>query len=83
MPIATPSRSSVEIVSRHGNAVLVSAEEHAARQEAAYLFRSPENACQFLDSYERARAGGWRSVNSTSTTEFGSEVGVGRLRLRG
>ena len=50
-------RDAVEIVSRHGNAVLISAEEYAAWQETAYLFRSPENARRLLDSYARARAG--------------------------
>lgn len=50
-------RDAVEIVSRRGNAVLMSADEYAAWQETAYLFRSPENARRLLDSYERARAG--------------------------
>ncbi|WP_103063512.1 type II toxin-antitoxin system Phd/YefM family antitoxin [Actinomyces qiguomingii] len=50
-------RDAVEIVSRHGNAVLMSADEYSAWQETAYLFRSPENARRLLDSYERARAG--------------------------
>ena len=47
----------VEIVSRKGNAVLMPAEEYAAWQETAYLFRSPANARRLLDSYDRARAG--------------------------
>lgn len=47
----------VEIVSRHGNAVLMPADEYAAWQETAYLFRSPANARRLLDAYERARAG--------------------------
>lgn len=50
-------RDAVEIVSRHGNAVLMSAEEYSAWQETAHLFRSPENARRLLESYERARAG--------------------------
>ena len=50
-------RDAVEIVSRHGNAVLMAADEYAAWQETAYLFRSPENARRLLDSYERAIAG--------------------------
>lgn len=47
----------IEIVSRRGNAVLMPAEEYAAWQETAYLFRSPANARRLLDSYERARTG--------------------------
>lgn len=50
-------RDAVEIVSRKGNAVLMSADEYAAWQETAYLFRSPANARRLLDAYERARAG--------------------------
>ena len=47
----------VEIVSRGGNAVLMPADEYAAWQETAYLFRSPANARRLLDAYERARSG--------------------------
>ena len=49
--------TAVEIVSRQGNAVLMSADEYAAWQETAYLFRSPANARRLLDAYERAREG--------------------------
>jgi antitoxin YefM len=44
----------VEIVSRHGNAVLVSAEDYAALREGAYLLRSPANARRLLKAYENA-----------------------------
>jgi len=50
-------RDAVEIVSRKGNAVLMSADEYAAWQETAYLFRSPANARRLLESYDRALAG--------------------------
>jgi len=50
-------RDAVEIVSRKGNAVLMPADEYAAWQETAYLFRSPANARRLLDAYERAGAG--------------------------
>lgn len=50
-------REAVEIVSRKGNAVLMSADAYAAWQETAYLFRSPVNARRLLDAYERARSG--------------------------
>lgn len=50
-------RDAVEIVSRNGNAVLMPADEYAAWQETAYLFRSPANARRLLDAYDRARAG--------------------------
>lgn len=47
----------VEIVSRRGNAVLMPADEYAAWQETAYLFRSPANARRLLDAHERALDG--------------------------
>lgn len=47
----------IEIVSRAGNAVLMSAADYAAWQETAYLFRSPENARRLLESYEDALQG--------------------------
>lgn len=47
----------VEIVSRHGNAVLVCAEHYAALREGAYLLRSPANARRLLESYGNALAG--------------------------
>lgn len=50
-------RSAVEITSRRGNAVLMSAEDYAAWQETAYLFRSPANARRLLDAAEAAERG--------------------------
>jgi len=53
----TEDREPVEIVSRRGSVVLMPADDYAAWQETAYLFRSPANARRLLDSYERARSG--------------------------
>ncbi|MGD0608078.1 MAG: type II toxin-antitoxin system Phd/YefM family antitoxin [Streptosporangiaceae bacterium] len=47
----------IEIVSRHGNAFLVSAEDYAALREGAYLLRSPANARRLLNAYENALNG--------------------------
>jgi antitoxin YefM len=47
----------IEIVSKHGNAVLVSAEHYAALREGAYLLRSPANARRLLKAYENALNG--------------------------
>jgi len=47
----------VEIVSKHGNAVLVSADDFAALREGAYLLRSPANARRLLAAYENALNG--------------------------
>jgi antitoxin YefM len=47
----------VEIVSKHGNAILVSADDYAALREGAYLLRSPANARRLLKAYENALNG--------------------------
>jgi antitoxin YefM len=46
----------IEIVSKHGNAVLVSSEDYAALREGSYLLRSPANARRLLKAYENALA---------------------------
>lgn len=43
-------RAPVEITSKRGNAVLMSAADYEAWQETAYLFRSPANARRLLDA---------------------------------
>lgn len=50
-------RVTVEITSRHGSAVLVSADEYTALEETAQLLRVPANAKHLLDSLEQANAG--------------------------
>ena len=44
----------IEIVSEHGNAVLISAEDYTALREGAYLLRSPANARPLLAAYDNA-----------------------------
>ena len=50
-------RTSVEITSKRGNAVLMSADEFAAWEETAHLFRSPVNARRLLDAADAAARG--------------------------
>ena len=50
-------RAPVEITSKRGNAVLMSAEDYSAWQETAYLFRSPANARRLLDAMEAVDRG--------------------------
>ncbi len=50
-------RVAVEITSRRGNAVLISADEYAALEETAYLLRVPANAKHLLESLQQAMAG--------------------------
>lgn len=47
----------VEVVSRHGNAVLMSKDDYDALTETAYLLRNAVGAQRLLESLERA----WRS----------------------
>lgn len=50
-------RAPIEISSKRGNAVLMSAEDYTAWQETAYLFRSPANARRLLDAMEAVDRG--------------------------
>jgi len=50
-------RVTIEITSRRGNAVLVSADEFAALEETAYLLRVPANAKRLIESLQQARTG--------------------------
>lgn len=50
-------RTPVEIISKAGNAVLMSADDYAAWVESAYLFRSPANARRLLDAQEAFQRG--------------------------
>ncbi len=46
-----------EIISKRGNAVLLSADDYSAWVETAYLFRSPANARRLLDAQEAFQRG--------------------------
>ncbi|WP_163554084.1 type II toxin-antitoxin system Phd/YefM family antitoxin [Candidatus Frankia alpina] len=48
----------VEIVSKRGNAVLVSKEDWDAIVETSYLLRTPANARRLMESVEQWRTGG-------------------------
>ena len=50
-------RAPIEITSKRGNAVLMSAEDYEAWQETAYLFRSPANARRLLDAMDAIERG--------------------------
>jgi antitoxin YefM len=47
----------VEVVSRHGNAVILSKDDYDAMTETAYLLRNPANAERLLAAMDRARRG--------------------------
>jgi antitoxin YefM len=49
--------TAVEVVSRHGNAVILSKDDYDAMTETAYLLRNPASAERLLAAIERARRG--------------------------
>jgi antitoxin YefM len=51
----------VEVVSRRGNAVIMSKDDFDALTETAYLLRNPANAERLLEAIERARNGEFES----------------------
>jgi antitoxin YefM len=68
---------SIEIVSKHGNAVLVSADDYAALREGAYLLRSPANARRLLKAYENALKGANLSERDLIDPDAPSADGAG------
>ena len=48
-------RTPVEIISRHGDAVLMSKADYDALEETAHLLRSPANARRLYESVQQAR----------------------------
>ena len=47
----------VEVVSRHGNAVILSKDDYDAMTETAYLLRNSVGAQRLVEAIERARRG--------------------------
>ncbi len=53
--------SPVEVVSKHGNAVLISKDDYDAIVETAYLLRNAKGAERLLAALDRARRGEFES----------------------
>lgn len=49
--------TAVEVVSRHGNAVILSKDDYDAMTETAYLLRNSTGAKRLVAAIERARRG--------------------------
>ena len=47
----------IEVVSRHGNVVILSKDDYDSMTETAYLLRNPANAERLFSALERARRG--------------------------
>ena len=50
-------RAPVEIVSNHGRAYLIAAEDYESMAETDYLLRSPANAARLMAAAEEVRSG--------------------------
>jgi len=57
----TENADHVEIVSKHGNAVLMSADEYEAMATTAHLFSTPANATRLRQAIDDAKAGRYTS----------------------
>jgi antitoxin YefM len=68
-------RAPVEIVSNHGRAYLVSAEDYESMAETDYLLRSPANAARLMSAAEDVRRG--RTLISKTMEELQSMADEG------
>lgn len=50
-------RAPIEIVSNHGRAYLVAADDYESMEETDYLLRSPANAVRLMNAAEEVRHG--------------------------
>ena len=50
-------RTEIEILSKHGSAVLMSKDEYDSLVETSYLLRSPKNAARLLSAMTQAQNG--------------------------
>jgi antitoxin YefM len=50
-------RAPVEIISNHGRAYLVAADDYESMEETDYLLRSPANAARLMTAAEQVRQG--------------------------
>ena len=65
LEMVNDDRVAVEINSRRGKAVLISAEEYASLEETAHLLRVPANAKRLLESLQQAKSGDRRERELT------------------
>ena len=71
-------RAPVEIISNHGRAYLVAADDYESMEETDYLLRSPVNAARLLGAAEEVRQG--RALITKSMDELQELADDGELR---
>jgi antitoxin YefM len=72
----TDDRAAVEIVSNHGRAYLVAAEDYESMAETDYLRRSPANAARLLAAADEVRRN--RALISKTSEELQATADEGR-----
>jgi antitoxin YefM len=70
-------RIAIEIVSNHGRAYLVAADDYESMEETDYLLRSPANAARLIAAAEDVRRG--RTLLARSPDELHAMAGEGDL----
>lgn len=71
-------RAPVEIVSNHGRAYLIAADDYESMAETDYLLRSPANAARLMTAAAEARAG--RTLITKTMDELHAMAGEGGPR---
>jgi antitoxin YefM len=71
-------RAPVEIVSNHGRAYLIAAEDYESMAETDYLLRSPANAARLMAAAEEVRSG--RNLISKTMQELEDLADEGKPR---
>lgn len=70
-------RAAVEIISKHGRAYLVAADDYESMEETDYLLRSPANAARLMTAADEVRRG--RTLLSKTMDELQSLADEGDL----
>jgi antitoxin YefM len=70
-------RAAVEIISNHGRAYLVAADDYESMEETDYLLRSPANAARLMTAADEVRRG--RTLLSKTMDELQSLADEGDL----
>ena len=71
-------RAPVEIVSNHGRAYLIAADDYESMAETDYLLRSPANAARLMTAAEEVRSG--RNLITKTMQELEDMAGESKPR---
>jgi antitoxin YefM len=71
-------RAPIEIVSNHGRAYLIAADDYESMAETDYLLRSPANAARLMTAAEEVRSG--RNLITKTMEELADMADEGKPR---